>query len=136
MSTLTGAGQLSVARYSLAAAAANNKIIFGGGFNGSISLDVIDVDDVSTGVWSSTSTGEGRLYQARAYLAAASAGSTVVFAGGIASGATIDVYDALSRLNFAITTTAGASTASLSTTTAVTSTTSEGTNDCSRVPRK
>lgn len=57
----------------------------------------MDIYDVSTGKWQSTSTGAGQLSVGRTRLAAAGAGTKVVFAGGysadgVASDA-VDIYD-------------------------------------------
>lgn len=97
-STSTGAGSLSVARALLGAAAAGTKIVFAGGlyviyptatklsahFSDTIgtTLATVDIYDVTTGIWTSTGTGAGSLSVARYYLAAAAAGTKVVFAGG------------------------------------------------------
>lgn len=44
---------------------------------------IVDIYDVSTSLWNSTSSGAGQLGVARSRLAAAAAGSKVVFAGGL-----------------------------------------------------
>lgn len=90
---------LSVARVSLAAASAGNKMVFAGGryvrhfvsrrcsliMSRALSGHVVTVDiyDVSTSQWNSTSTGAGQLSVARSDLAAAAAGSKIIFAGGL-----------------------------------------------------
>ena len=51
-------------------------------FSGLGPVDTVDIYDVSTGQWNSTSTGAGSLGVARYLLAAAATGSKVVFAGG------------------------------------------------------
>lgn len=89
---------LSVARLSLAAASAGNKMVFAGGryvrhlfledshhmsraLSGHVAT--VDIYDVSTSQWNSTSTGAGQLSVARSDLAAAAAGSKIIFAGGL-----------------------------------------------------
>lgn len=44
--------------------------------------DTIDIYDMNTGQWSSTSTGVGSLSLARTLLAAAGLGNKILFAGG------------------------------------------------------
>lgn len=92
--------RLSQARAALAAAGANNKIVFAGGLiidGGAFTQStVVDIYDSSTGTWNSTSTGAGELSVARAYFAAAAAGNLLVFAGGQNGSsyvATVDTYD-------------------------------------------
>lgn len=43
----------------------------------------VDIYDVNTESWNSTSTGAGQLSVARAYLVAAAAGNKIVFASGM-----------------------------------------------------
>lgn len=81
-STSTGAGQLGVARYLLSAGATGSKIVVAGGFRSSGYIDTVDVFDVDNYQWQSTATGAGQLSVARAYMAAASAGTKLLFAGG------------------------------------------------------
>lgn len=81
-STSTGAGELSMARAYLAAAAAGNLMVFAGGQNGSSYVATVDIYDASTSVWRSTSTGAGQLSVARAHHAAAATGNKIIFAGG------------------------------------------------------
>lgn len=50
--------------------------------NASIYLDIVDIYDITTGQFTSTSTGAGRLSEARANLVAAAAGNKIIFAGG------------------------------------------------------
>ena len=92
------AGSLSVARGDLAAASAGTKVVFAGGRCASLSScspsqayrssgpgimsPTVDIYDSNTGLWNSTATGAGSLSVARYWLAAASAGTKVVFAGG------------------------------------------------------
>ncbi len=97
-STATGAGRLSVPRSDLAAASTGNKIVFAGGRCGSCygvddlytarrnasgaGCTDVDIYDVAAAQWSSTATGAGSLSLARDSMAAAGAGSKIVFAGG------------------------------------------------------
>lgn len=81
-STSTGVGQLSVARDGLAAASAGNKVVFAGGSGAGFFSATVDIFDVASGAWNSTTTGAGQLSIARQYLAAASTGSIIIFAGG------------------------------------------------------
>lgn len=74
---------LSVARSYLAAAGAGNKLVFAGGLTSTGTSSVVDIYDVLTQAWNSSSTGAGQLSVARAHLAAASAGNRIVFAGGL-----------------------------------------------------
>lgn len=72
---------LSVARSYLAASTAMGKIVFAGGrFPTS---NAVDIYDINTGQWNSTSTGAGSLSVPRFALAAASLGNIIVFAGGL-----------------------------------------------------
>lgn len=81
-STALGAGQLSVARYQLCAGAIGNKIVVAGGSSSTGIVDTVDVFDVDSGSWQSTATGVGQLSLARAFMASASTGTKIVFAGG------------------------------------------------------
>jgi hypothetical protein len=94
---------LTAGRYEMAAASLGNKAFFAGGLSlrhDQVSLtdvqtfyDAVDIYDAATGQWTSAA-----LSQPRAYLAAAAAGSKVVFAGGYTSVSPyysdkVDIYD-------------------------------------------
>ena len=86
---------ISVARNRLAAAAIQNKVIFGGGYGTAIT-NVVDMYDISTDTWTSTTTNPNlKLSVARYNLAAAAAGNKILFAGGDTgnSSAVVDMYD-------------------------------------------
>jgi kelch-like protein 20 len=87
------------ARGYLAAAAAGTKIVFAGGQTGTnIFTNKVDIYDVSSGTWATTTTLQGG---SRGNLAAASAGTKVFFAGGQTGGSTysaaVDIYDVSSN---------------------------------------
>jgi hypothetical protein len=93
-------GSLSEGRYGLAAASSGNIIVFAGGecvlchrwaareiltrSSGSIAgySTTVDIYDVSTGLWNSTSKGAGKLSVPRTSLSGAGIGGTIIFAGG------------------------------------------------------
>ena len=84
---------LSVPRFDLAAAAADGKAFFAGGYDDKILVtDLVEVFDARTGIWTTAT-----LSVARARLAAAAAGGKVFFAGGHLADLTatdrVDVYD-------------------------------------------
>ncbi len=88
---------LSVARHSLAGAAAGNKIIFAGGVNtNGIYFKTVDIYDVTTGTWTLDS-----LSQARSNCVAASAGNKIYIAGGLTVGnltsKVVDIYDVVTQ---------------------------------------
>lgn len=86
-STDMGAGSLSIAANRRAVAALGSKVLFAGGYvssdgtyGSSIPItDVVDIYDVVTRTWDS----RARLSKPRGELAAAGAGTKMVFAGGL-----------------------------------------------------
>jgi hypothetical protein len=86
----TGSTVLSEARTGLSAAAAGNKIVYGGGNIVGGYSKTVDINDVSTNIWTTN-----QLIEARAYFSAAAAGNKILFAGGIGSSGrskTVDIF--------------------------------------------
>ena len=92
-STRSTGPALSVARYSLAAAAASGYAVFAGGAVTSSSPSAaVDIYNAATGGWS-----KANLAVARSQLAAASVGDAVLFIGGLTVGvasAVVDIFNA------------------------------------------
>ncbi|PJJ79375.1 Kelch repeat-containing protein [Mucilaginibacter auburnensis] len=84
---------MPIPRVKLAAAAAGNKVIFGGGDAANGSSDALDIYDTNAKTWNHT----GKLSQGRYHLAAAAAGNKIIFAGGDNDNAgyvaTVDIYN-------------------------------------------
>ena len=88
---------LSQARSALAGTGVGDKALFAGGRSGFVNnavvySDIVDIYDADTDQWT-----DSNISEARAEMAAATAGNLVFFAGGIGSGgvsATVDIYDA------------------------------------------
>jgi hypothetical protein len=89
--------ELKEARSGMAAGVAGNKVLFAGGYHitdpvsgGSTVSDRVDIYDVSTNSWSTTT-----LVEARRGMVAATVGNKVLFAGGGSN--KVDIYDALTN---------------------------------------
>ena len=89
--------ELSKARYSMAVAVLGTKIFFAGGaegnwWDGIATYSIVDIYDASTNSWS-----VANLSEARGWIAAASVGNKVFFAGGFNQNyflsGTVDIYD-------------------------------------------
>lgn len=83
--------KLSRARYGIAVAAANGKVLFAGGASNAGYYDVVDIYDANTNEWSVNT-----LSQPRATMAAAAVGGKLLFAGGSSNGIyskVVDIYD-------------------------------------------
>ncbi len=94
--------QLRVPRQFLSAAAAGNKVLFAGGLvpGGNISVgdsswtNIVDVYDAVSGKWTTSNLNRGR-----AYIAGASSGNKIIFAGGDAYSIPVnevDIFDIIS----------------------------------------
>ena len=88
--SLTPVAFLSEARYGIATASANNKLLFAGGVpysNGTGSK--VDIYDLGSQTWTTA-----ELSLPRAFLSAADVGGKIFFAGGQYESSRIDIYDA------------------------------------------
>lgn len=85
-------GKLSLVRKDITVAAAENKILFAGGYLSPHDFSRIDIYDVATNTWSTA-----ELSLARGWLSAVTAGNKIFFAGGIDgdgySHDNVDIYD-------------------------------------------
>ena len=85
-------GTLSLVRRDITVAAAENKILFAGGYLSSHDFSRVDIYDVATNTWSTA-----ELSLARGWLGAVTAGNKIFFAGGIDgdgySHDNVDIYD-------------------------------------------
>jgi hypothetical protein len=86
---------LSLARFNLAAAATNNKILFAGGeTEPSEVTDRVDIYDVHTGTWS-----VGALSKARTELVGAALGNLIIFGGGFDLNGKVHLSDVIDIYN-------------------------------------